>query len=154
MPPLDPIVPPRVQLKPHLTAKELKTHYQQAQDRIEARRWHLLHLVDQQCTIKQAAQRVGFNYDYAKEIIRRYNQEGPIGVKNRSQRGQLSPRSLLTLVQQQELQQELQKPPSEGGHWTGSKVARWIAAKTGKKVWSQRGWEYLQRLRENISSEF
>jgi transposase len=140
-------VPLRVQLKPHLTARELKRQYQQAQDHIELRRWHLLHLVDQQWTIKQAAQMVGFNYDYAKEIVRRYNQEGPIGVKNRSQRGQPSPRSLLTLAQQQELQQALQTPPSEGGRWTGSKVARWIATKTGKQVWSQRGWEYLQRLR-------
>lgn len=144
---LEPIVPPRAQLKPHLTARELKTNYQQAQDSIEARRWHLLHLVEQQWTIKQAAQIVGFNYDYAKEIIRRYNQEGPNGVKNRSQLGQPSPRSLLTLAQQQELQQALQKPPAEGGRWTGAKVARWIATKTGRQVWSQRGWEYLQRLR-------
>jgi len=141
------IVPPRAQLKPYLTARELQHHYQQAQDTVEARRWHLLHLVDQQWTIKQAAQLVGFNYDYAKDIIRRYNQEGPTGVKNRSQRGQPSPRSLLTPAQQQELQHTLQTPPPDGGCWTGSKVARWIAAKTGKQVWAQRGWEYLQRLR-------
>lgn len=139
-------MPPRAQLKPHLTASELKTHYQQAQDAVEARRWHLLYLVNQQQTIKQSAQIVGFNYDYAKEIVRRYNQEGTTGIKNRSQRGQPSPRSLLTPDQQAELKQILQDPPLEGGRWTGPKVAHWIAAKTGKQIWAQRGWEYLQRL--------
>ena len=144
---LSSIVPPRVQLKPHLTANEIKRFYQQAQDGVEARRWHLLHLVAQQWTVRQAAQLVGMNYDYAKAIVRRYNQEGPAGIKNRSQRGQPSPRSLLTPAQQQELKQALQEAPPDGGRWTGPKVAQWIAAKTGKQVWAQRGWDYLQRLK-------
>jgi hypothetical protein len=75
----------------------LKDRYQQAQDQIEARRWHLLYLVNQQWTVKRAAESVGLNYDYAKEIVRRYNQNGEAGIKNRSQRGKPSPRSLLTL---------------------------------------------------------
>jgi len=87
------------------------------------------------------------NYDYAKEILRRYNQEGPDGVKNRNGKRRPSPRSLLTVEQQQELERLLQEPPAEGGDWSGPKVARWIAEKTGKKhVWSQRGWDYLKRL--------
>ncbi|XGV96260.1 MAG: transposase [Leptolyngbya sp. BL-A-14] len=139
-------MPPRAKLQPHLSTSELKTHYQQARDAVEARRWHLLYLVNQQQTIKQAAQIVGVNYDYAKEIIRRYNQQGTTGIKNRSQRGQPSPRSLLTPAQQVELRQTLQNPPPDGGRWTGPKVAHWIAAKTGKQIWAQRGWEYLQRL--------
>lgn len=141
-------MPPRVQLKPHLTAREIKDLAQKTQDTIEARRWHLLHLVAQQWTVRQAAQRVGMNYDYAKEIIRRYNQDGLSGVKNRSVKGKTSPRSLLTPAQQQELKQALQVAPPDGGRWTGPKVARWIAAKTGKQVWAQRGWDYLQRLKE------
>lgn len=140
-------MPRRVQLLPHLTAKELKDRYQQAQDPIEARRWHLLYLVSQQWTAKQAAESVGLNYDYAKELIRRYNQNGEASIQNRSQRGKPSPRSLLTLAQQQELQQALCSAPPEGGRWTGPKVAHWIAAKTGKQVWNQRGWDYLQRLK-------
>ncbi|WP_293108399.1 winged helix-turn-helix domain-containing protein [Moorena sp. SIOASIH] len=32
--------------------------------------------------------------------------------------------------------------------WTGPKVARWIEKETGvKKVWNQRGWDYLKKLR-------
>jgi len=141
-------MPPKVHLTPHLTPEELKTRYRQAQDTIEARRWHLLQLVSQRWTIKQAAQIVDLNYDYAKEIVRRYNREGPETVRNRSRdRQPPPPRSLLTPEQQEELQKVLETPPPEGGTWSGPKVARWIAEKTGReRVWPQRGWDYLKRL--------
>ena len=140
-------MPPKARLEPYLTIEQLKAHYRQARDIAEARRWQLLHLVAQDWTIKQAAQAVDLNYDYAKEIIRRYNQQGPHAVENRYQRRSLSPRSLLTAEQLQELQSLLQKPAPDGGGWSGPKVARWIAEKTGRShVWPQRGWDYLKRL--------
>jgi transposase len=140
-------MPPKAELKPYLTVDELKTRYRQAIDTSEARRWQLLHLVAQAWTIKQAAQAVDLNYDYAKEIIRRYNQDGPEAVKNRNHRRQVSPRSLLSAEQQRELQQILQTPAPDGGEWSGPKVARWIAERTGRShVWPQRGWDYLRRL--------
>lgn len=141
-------MPPKAHLKPYLTLEELKLRYRKAQDTTEARRWHLLQLIAQQWTIKQAAQVVGLNYDYAKEIVRRYNREGPTAVRNRNKERHSPPRkSLLTLEQQQELQQVLQGPAPDGGAWSGPKVAHWIAQKTGRdRVWPQRGWDYLKRL--------
>lgn len=140
-------MPPKADLKSYLTVDELKTRYRQARDIAEARRWQLIHLVAQDWTIKQAAQAVDLNYDYAKEIIRRYNQEGPDAVKNRNKRRQTSPRSLLTTEQQCELRRVLQQPAPDGGDWSGPKVAKWIAEKTGRShVWPQRGWDYLKRL--------
>lgn len=141
---------PKARLEPHLTVEELKQRYRQARDTTEARRWHLLYLVAQGQTIKQAAQIVSLNYDYAKEIIRRYNNEGAAAVRNRKRdRPEFTPRSLLTREQQRELQELLQGPAPDGGEWSGPKVARWIAEKTGRaKVWPQRGWEYLKRLRQ------
>ncbi|MDY6784746.1 MAG: helix-turn-helix domain-containing protein [Cyanobacteriota bacterium] len=141
-------MPPRPKLEPYLTVKDLKNRYRQARDTAEARRWHLLYLVAQKWTIKQAAQIVDLNYDYAKELIQRYNREGPLSLQNRSKNRQRpTSRALLTAEQQQELQQLLQGPAPDGGPWSGPKVARWIAKKTGRKrVWPQRGWEYLKRL--------
>ncbi len=140
-------MPPKADLKSYLTLDELKARYRQAPDVAEARRWQLIHLVAQAWTIKQAAQAVDLNYDYAKEIIRRYNQVGPEAVKNRTKRRHPSPRSLLTAEQQAELQHALQHPAPDGGEWSGPKVAQWIAAKTGRShVWPQRGWDYLKRL--------
>ena len=141
-------MPPNAHLELHLTLEELKHRYRQAQDTTEARRWHILQLVAQQWTIKQAAQIVGLNYDYAKEIVRCYNSEGPIAMKNRTKdRQPPTSKSLLTPEQQQELKQVLQGPAPDGGSWSGTKVAQWIAKKTGREwVWPQRGWDYLKRL--------
>ena len=77
-------MPPKAYLKQYLTIEELKIRYRQAPDTIESRRWHLLLLIAQQWSIKKAAQVVGLNYDYAKEIVGRYNREGPESVKNRN----------------------------------------------------------------------
>jgi len=139
---------PKVKLANHLTLDEIKACYQQASDRVEARRWHLLQLVAQQWSIKKAAEIVGLSYDYAKEIIRRYNRDGPAGLQNRNRdRPTPPPRSLLTREQQEELRQLLQHPAPNGGPWTGAQVAEWIARKTQRPhVWPQRGWEYLRRL--------
>ncbi|MGB3491173.1 MAG: helix-turn-helix domain-containing protein [Elainellaceae cyanobacterium] len=141
-------MPPKARLESHLVPNQLKSLYRHSPDRVEARRWHLLYLVSQQWTIKQAADVVGFSYDYAKTIVRRYNAEGPDSVCNRSKkRASLHGRSLLSLEQLQELYQVLRHPAPDGKAWTGPKVARWIASKTGKKrVWPQRGWEYLKRF--------
>ncbi|MEY3868897.1 MAG: helix-turn-helix domain-containing protein [Microcoleaceae cyanobacterium] len=141
-------MPPKAHIQPHLSLEDLKSRYRQAQDTTEARRWHLLMLVAGDWTIKQAAQVVGLNYDYAKEIVHRYNDEGPVSVRNRNSDRQPPPaKALLTIAQQEELRQALQDPPPDGGQWSGPKVARWIAEKTGNDhIWPQRGWDYLKRL--------
>ncbi|MBE9118070.1 helix-turn-helix domain-containing protein [Lusitaniella coriacea LEGE 07157] len=140
-------MPPKAHLETHLTVEELKSRYRNAPDTTEARRWHLLYLIAQQWTIKQAAEIVSLNYDYAKEIVRRFNREGPSALKNRSRdRTAPKPRSLLTPEQQEELREALQGDAPDGGKWSGPKVARWIAKKIGRPVWPQRGWEYFKRL--------
>ncbi|MCL2932813.1 MAG: helix-turn-helix domain-containing protein [Trichodesmium sp. MAG_R03] len=141
-------MPSKARLKQYLTIEELKIRYRQTPDTIESRRWHLLLLIAQQWSIKKASQVVGLNYDYAKEIFRRYNREGPKSVKNGSKNRQPPiTKSLLTPEQQQELLVALQGPAPDGGSWSGPKVAHWIAKKTGRDhVWPQRGWDYLKKL--------
>lgn len=142
-------MPPKAHLEPHLKLEDLKDRYRQSQDTTEARRWHLLYLVAQEWSIKKAARAIALNYDYAKEIVRRYNQEGPSGVVDRRKKRGFSPRALLTPEQQAELARALDRPPPDGGRWSGPKVARWIAEKTGRQqVWPQRGWDYLKRLQD------
>jgi len=42
--------------------------------------------------------------------------------------------------------ERLESSPSDGGIWTGPKVARWIEEETRRpKVWNQRGWDYLKK---------
>ena len=54
--------------------------------------------------------------------------------------------ALLSDEQFEKLTQALESKPSDGGIWTGVKVARWIEKETGKaRVWNQRGWDYLKK---------
>lgn len=137
-----------VNLSTHLSASELKASYISSSDPVESRRYHLLWLVSQGYQLTQAAQVVGYNYNYAYKVVRRYNEEGVEGVKNG--RKSLRPpgrKGLLDEQQLADLSQQIQSPPEDGGLWTGPKVARWIEKVTGQeKVWNQRGWDYLKKI--------
>jgi len=66
----------KANLQAHLTSTELKSRYLCTRDRVESVEKHLLWLVSKSWTIQQAAQAVGINYDYAKDIVKGYNQRG------------------------------------------------------------------------------
>ena len=96
-------------LQPHYTDSELKNHYLQANNRVEARRWHLLWLISQQRTIKEAAAVIGINYDYAKEVVKSYNQQGEKGMIKGQTRPKKRPiHALLNAQQLEELRLSLQ----------------------------------------------
>jgi transposase len=141
-------MPRHLRLQPHLPTKELAQRSRQAPNPVEARRWQLLALVADEMTVQHAAQLVGLNPDYARRVVRRYNQEGPAAVRDRRREQPPPVRTpLLSAEQQQELAQAIQGPAPGGGLWTGPDVARWIAQKTGREqVRPQRGHDYLRRL--------
>lgn len=142
-------MPKKAYLASHLSSKELKKRYQKSKNPIESRRWHLLWKIAQGWTIKNSAIAVGISYGYAQTIVRNYNQHGVSGIKVKSRKeaehtgGKVA---LLSSEQFQKLTQALESKPSDGGIWTGVKVARWIEKETGKeRVANQRGWDYLKK---------
>lgn len=143
-------MPRKAYLAKYYSSDELKKKYIKSQDPVESRRWHLLWKVSLGWSIKNSAIAIGINYDYGQEIVKKYNNLGKEGVKNqknkhRQQSG--GKKALLTPEQLQKLSQELELRPPDDGIWTGTKVARWIEKETGiKKVWNQRGWDYLKKL--------
>ena len=139
----------KIELSPHLSESELKTKYRRSKDPIESRRYHLLWLVSQGNQLSEAAVVVGLHYDYARKVLKRYNDGGEAGIANglKKKRGARSD-ALLNQEQQEKLRAGLAEPPEDGGVWSGPKVARWIEKETGRaKVWNQRGWDYLKKLR-------
>jgi transposase len=57
---------------------------------------------------------------------------------------------MLSAEQQEDLRQVLAGPAPNGAkHWTCRAVADWIAQRLGRPVQTQRGWEYLQRLKHS-----
>ena len=142
----------KAHLEPYLNRDELKTRYLSARDLVESRRWHLLWLVSLDWSIKKAAEIIGYNYDYAKKIVKNYNSLGELGVVNRQKKGKRRAyNALLTDNQLLELIEALKSPPEDQGLWTGPKVAEWIAKRIGRdSVSPQRGWEYMKKCSSNI----
>jgi molybdenum-dependent DNA-binding transcriptional regulator ModE len=106
----------KAHLETHLSSSELKQQYQSASDKVESRRWHLLWLVSEHWTLEQAAEVVGIDYDYAKEIVGKYNKYGATGLRNRRHdRQHKRGKPLLNREQIIELRERLQTPPPDQG---------------------------------------
>jgi transposase len=136
----------RLRLQPHLSPAQLKRRYRTCRDAKEARRWQALWLVSQGARAQQAAQTVGFDASWVRQLIHRYNAQGPGGLLDGHRARPGGPRPRLTPAQQEQVRQALREPPAEGGLWSGPKVARWMARQTGRPTHPQLGWVYLRRL--------
>lgn len=129
-----------------LNREELEAHLAVTTAPDERRRWQvLLHLADG-TPLAQIVAMTGYRPRSIRQIAQRYLELGPDSLlDHRAFARGAAP--ILSVEEQTELHQALQTPPPDGGEWTGPKVARWMAARTGKPVYRQRGWEYLRRLR-------
>src|SRR5262249_45063223 len=111
----------------------------------ERRRWHVIGLLADGIPLGEIAAETGYRPRTIRRIAQRDRAEGPPGLVDGRQRS-LGAAPLLSVEQQDELREALENKAPDGGVWTGPKVARWIAARAGKHVHRQRGWEYLRRL--------
>jgi transposase len=114
----------------------------------ERRRWQVIGLLADGTPLAEIVAATGYRPRTIRQIAQRYRDSGPAGLVDGRQRS-LGATPLLSLEQQDELRAALQGVPPDGGRWNGPKVARWIAARTGKHVHRQRGWEYLRRFGGN-----
>ena len=118
-------MPKRVVLHLHLTPQDLKQQYLTRPDRVEARRCHLLWLVATDFNIKDAARVVGYSYDYAKDLVRNYNDLGVAAIRNL--RRDCHPPGRTPLLNEEQilaLQTALQHPPAGGGMLDGGKSSQ------------------------------
>jgi transposase len=113
---------------------------------VQQRHHEVIVLLEHRATIRQIAAITGYSPRAVSYIAQRYRDSGMAALEDRRRSRACEPR-LLTQDQQHELARELSTAPPDGGEWTGPKVAEWIAARTGRRVHRQRGWEYLRRLR-------
>lgn len=112
---------------------------------IERRRWQVIGLLADGLPLAEIVAATGCRPRTIRQIAQRYRERGPAGLADGRQRS-VGAAPILPEEQQRDLRQALQNPAPDGGAWTGPKVARWIATRTGKRVHRQRGWEYLRRL--------
>jgi transposase len=138
----------RLLITPHLPLSAIRSRYKACTDGKERARWHVVFLVARGSSAEDAAMVLGYSVAWACGIVRAWNESGPDGLHDghASVPGGRPP--LLTTEEQKELLRVVHKErPPDGGLWTGPKIARWIAQKTGKKLPAKgTGWNYLVRL--------
>jgi transposase len=142
-------MPRRIHLAPYLTDDELQKRYRAAADPVERSHWHFLWLLAGGLTATAVAAVTGYSAYWIGQIARRYNTDGPEGVRDRRHSAQ-EPRLLLPPAQQGHLREALAGPHPEGDHWCCRTIAAWIADhvpdRTRRLVPRQTGWRYLRRL--------
>jgi transposase len=134
-----------IRLEPHLTTGELKKRYHNCRKAQEKVRLQALYLISKGVVAAEAARRVGRASSWMTNVVRRYNEGGAAAVE-RKKSAKVSHRASLDEKLALELSAALSDKAPDGGIWTSGKVARWIAARTGKKVHSCTGWRTLKRL--------
>jgi transposase len=129
----------------HLSTAELGQRYRAARQPIERSHRQIVWLLSQGRREREVAAATGYGQRWITEIVRRYNAEGAGGLGDQRAKN-TGARPLLSQEDELTLQDALAEPPADGGLWTGPKVAAWMTARLGRKIWPQRGWDYLQKL--------
>ncbi|HEY1389915.1 MAG TPA: hypothetical protein VGF38_15360 [Ktedonobacterales bacterium] len=137
---------PHIQLIPHLSCEEFESRARSVTKPHEQRWWRVLCLLAHDQLAKQVAQQTGYSPYWIGQIAKRYNRDGPAGMRSRARASVWLP-SVLTSAQKEELRQLLRGTPPDGQpRWTGKLVATWMSEQVGRPITSKLGWNYLQRL--------
>ncbi|MEL6182612.1 MAG: helix-turn-helix domain-containing protein [Myxococcota bacterium] len=145
-------MPKRLKLELHLTPEALKQHFKQAQEPTALRRWQVLYLVSQGWSTRAIAETTTYHPQTIREIVWRYNTDGPQSVADgRRSRSRRQP-PLLSPEQLAELRQALTEADIQGHPWNGGDVTRWMSQRLGRPIQPQRGWDYLQKARSSVDN--
>jgi hypothetical protein len=128
-----------------LRRAELVAQQMAAASAVERRRWQVIILLADRVPLAEIVSTTGYRPRTIRDIARRYRVAGAVALVDKRRQSPGTP-PLITGTLRHELWLVLQHPPLGGGRWTGPKVAAWIAARTGKLIYRQRGWEYLRQL--------
>src|SRR5207253_10266670 len=112
-------------LAAHLSPAELGQRYRAARSPVERPHLQIVWLLSQGRGEREVAQVTGYGRRWVGEVVRRYNEEGPDGLGDR-RRGNAGARPLLGAEDEAALKAALAEAPSDGGLWTGPKVAAWM----------------------------
>jgi len=128
-----------------LNREELEAHLAAATAPDQRRRVQVLLYLAAGVPLTDIVGLTGYRPRSIRQIAQRYTEIGADSlVDHRAFAQGAAP--ILSAEEQIELRCALLGAPPDGGAWTGGKVAHWMAAKTGRPVHRQRGWEYLRRL--------
>src|ERR671933_105855 len=132
-------------LAARLSPAEPGQRYRAARSPVGRSHLQIVWLLSRGRSAREVAQVTGHGRRWVAEIVRRCAEGGPDGLGDR-RRGNAGAKPLLGAGGEAALRAALAGSPADGGLWTGPKVAAWMAARLGRRVWRQRGWDYLEKL--------
>src|SRR5215210_1327896 len=124
----------RTGLNPYLSSPQLRERYRTCTEVKEARRWHALWLISQGQSAPEAARTVGLCPAWVRRVVQRYNTNGPAAVQDGHRQTPGGRRPRVSRKQPQHLGPRLERPPPDGGLWSGAKGALWLEPQTGQKT--------------------
>ena len=137
-------MPKYLEVKAHLSVGELEKRYRQSKQITERNHYHIIWLMSQGRRVSEVAEIVGYNAERVRQIVRRYNKEGPASLADK-RAGRSGRRRLLTAAVEKNLQNEVVEAFVDGQPYTGVQVARRMSELLGREVHPARGWDLLQR---------
>jgi transposase len=139
-----------IHLATHLSIADLEQRYRAAHEPHERNWWQILWLMARGQTATASADSTGYTRAWIGQIAKRYNEQGPGAMVNRQHTTSWRAPRMLSGVQQEELRKVLAGSTPDGAkRWRARDVADWMAAQLGRPVATQRGWDYLQRLKHS-----
>jgi transposase len=136
----------RAHVVDHLSVSALEEKYRSCTDVTAARHVQAIWLLAKGHDIAEVSATVSYARRWVERLLARYNAEGVEALGDRRRRNGMRP-SVLKPELLDKLKARLRAPPPDGGLWTSSKVAAWMAGELGlAAVLPQRGWEALKAI--------
>jgi transposase len=139
-----------IQLQPHLSVDELERRYRAAKEPNERSWWQILWLLSQGYTGVQIAAVTGYSAYWIRQLAKRYNTEGPVGMANRRHTTSHRTPPIVSPALQEELRQVVAEAAARHDYWTGTEAAAWISARLGHAVSYHVGWRYRVRAKQSL----
>ena len=137
-------MPKYLEVASHLSVGELETRYRQSKQITERNHYHIVWLMAQGRRVPEVAEIVGYNVERVRQIVRKYNVEGPASLTDKRAGRSGRPR-LLSAREERNLQNEVEEAFAQGQPYTGVQVAQRMSELLGRAVYPAWGWELLQR---------
>ena len=127
----------------YLSVEELEERFVGCQDATASRHFQVIWLLARGHTVSQVSATTAFGERWIEQLLARYNAEGPEALGDLRRRNGATA-TILKPELLARLRDRLGGPPADGGLWSSSKVAAWMASELGlTSVAPQRGWEAL-----------
>lgn len=134
----------RIKITPHITLEELEQGYRQATEATERTHYQIIWWMAQGKTTAEVAQLSGYSVPWIRQLVGRYNTQGPSGLGDQRHHNPGQKR-LLSAEQESQLKAEVEVAEAKGAAWNGVQVAQRMSELLGQPVHAVRGWEMLKR---------